>query len=72
MVPNVYSHIVMTLNLVTKHRTAFPRQNLVAHISGSLPLPSTGRYDVTSEKKLKMIAVSKLRGVGKATVVRRM
>ena len=42
MVPNVDCHIVLTLTLVAKQRTAFPWQNLVAHISGGLPLPSEG------------------------------
>ena len=61
MVPSIDSHIVLTLTLtlVEKQRTAFPRQKLVAHISGGLPLPSTDRYDVTSGAKLKIMAVSK-------------
>ena len=58
MVPNVDSHIVLTLTLVEKQRTAFPRQKLVAYISGGLPLPSIDRYDVTSEAKLKIMSVS--------------
>ena len=32
---------------------AFPRQMLVAHISGGLPLPSAVRYDVISGAKLE-------------------
>ena len=37
---NRISHIVLSLTLDEKQRTAFPRQKLVAHISGGLPLPS--------------------------------
>ena len=59
MIPNVDSHIVLTLTLFEKQRTAFHRQKMDAHVSDSLPLPSTDRYDVTSGTKLNIMAVSK-------------
>ena len=52
------SHIVLTLSLIEKQRTVFPRKKLVAHISGGFPLPSTDRYDLSNEAKLKIIAIS--------------
>ena len=70
MVPNLDSHIVLTLTLVDEQKTAFPRQKLIAHISGGLPLPSTDRYDVTSGAKKKIMAKSKSRGLGKTMSVR--
>ena len=33
MVPNVDSHVVLTLSLVEKQRTVFARQKLAIHIS---------------------------------------
>ena len=72
VVPNVDSHIVLTLTSVEKQRTTFPRQKLVAHISGGLSLPSTDRFDVTSGVKLEILAVSKLREVGEAMTARMM
>ena len=48
MVPNVDSHIILSSTFVKKQRIAFPRQELIAHISGGLPLPYADRYDVTN------------------------
>ena len=60
MVPNVDSHIVLTLTLVEKQRTTFPLQKMLAFISDGMPLPSTNPYDVTRGAKIKMMAISKL------------
>ena len=51
MVPNVVSHIVLSLVLVQKQKTTFSWQNMVANISGGLPLPSADRYGVTSRER---------------------